>query len=68
MVAKPGEDHKIPSSYRPISLLYDLSELFEIVRIILCLILAHNTISVHQFECTVEETMEPSITSTIQAF
>jgi len=29
MIPKPGKDHTIPSSYRPISLLSCLSKLFE---------------------------------------
>jgi len=51
MIPKPGKDHTIPSSYRPISLLSCLSKLFEkcLLTRITPYLGAHNVIPAHQF-------------------
>jgi len=50
MIPKPGKDHTIPSSYRPISALSCLSKLFEkcLLTRIIPFLGAHNVIPAHQ--------------------
>jgi len=51
MIPKPGKDHRVPSSYRPISLLSCLSRLFEkcLLTRIIPYLEAQNVIPAHQF-------------------